>query len=42
VAAVETTAERFNRRYQLDTLTECLAYACARTAPHPYHVIIAG
>ena len=24
----------FNRRYQLDTLTERLAYACARTAPH--------
>ena len=23
----------FNRRYQLDTLTERLAYACARTAP---------
>ena len=34
----------FNRRYQLDTLTERLAYAyaCARTAPHPYRVIIAG
>ena len=35
-------AWRFNRRYQLDTLTERLAYACARTAPHPYWVIIAG
>ena len=35
-------AWRFNRRYQLDTLTERLAYACARTAPHPYRVIIAG
>ena len=33
-------AWRFNRRYQLDTLTERLAYACARTAPHPYRVII--
>ena len=32
----------FNRRYQLDTLTERLAYACARTPPHPYRVIIAG
>ena len=32
----------FNRRYQLDTLTERLAYACARTAPHPYQVVIAG
>ena len=29
-------AWHFNRRYQLDTLTEHLAYACARTAPHPY------
>ena len=28
-------AWRFNRRYQLDTMTERLAYACARTAPHP-------
>ena len=35
-------AWRCNRRYQLDTLTERLAYACARTAPHPYRVIIAG
>ncbi len=35
-------AWRFNRRYQLDTLTERLAYACAQTAPHPYRVIIAG
>ncbi len=35
-------AWRFNRRHQLDTLTERLAYACARTAPHPYRIIIAG
>ena len=35
-------AWRFNRRYQLDSLTERLAYACARTIPHPYRVIIAG
>jgi hypothetical protein len=35
-------AWRFNRRYQLETLTERLAYACARTAPHPYRIIIAG
>ena len=35
-------AWRFNRRYRLDSLTERLAYACARTAPHPYRVIIAG
>ena len=31
-------AWRFNRRYQLDRLTERLAYACAQTAPHPYRV----
>ena len=35
-------AWRFNRRFQLDTLTERLAYACARTPPHPYRIIIAG
>ena len=35
-------AWRFNCRFQLDTLTERLAYACARTAPHPYRIIIAG
>jgi len=35
-------AWRFNRRHQLDSLTERLAYACTRTAPHPYRVIVAG
>ena len=35
-------AWRFNRRYRLDSLTERLAYACARTEPHPYRVIITG
>jgi transposase-like protein len=35
-------AWRFNRRFQLDTMTERLVYACARTAPHPYRVIIVG
>ena len=35
-------AWRFNRRYQPDSLTERLAYACAHTAPHPYRIIIAG
>jgi hypothetical protein len=35
-------AWRFNRRYQLDTMTERLAYACAHTVPHPYRVIIQG
>ena len=35
-------AWRFNRHYQLETLTERLAYAYARITPHPYRVIIAG
>ncbi len=35
-------AWRFNRRYHLDSLTERLAWAAARTPPHPYRVIIAG
>jgi predicted benzoate:H+ symporter BenE len=35
-------AWRFNRRFQLDTMTERLVYACARTAPQPYRSIIAG
>jgi hypothetical protein len=35
-------AWRFNRRHQLDTMTESLAYACALTAHHPYRLIIAG
>jgi hypothetical protein len=35
-------AWRFNRRYQLDTLTERLAFACIRAEPHPYRAIIAG
>jgi hypothetical protein len=32
----------FNRCYQLDSLTERIAYACARIAPHPYRADIAG
>jgi hypothetical protein len=35
-------AWRFNRRYQLDTLTERLAFACIHASPHPYRVITAG
>src|SRR3954449_5540753 len=35
-------AWRFNRRYQLDTLTERLAYACAQSAPHLHRIIISG
>ena len=42
MASPTSFARRFNRRHQLYTLTEPLAYACARTAPHPYRVIIAG
>src|SRR3954468_16630378 len=29
-------AYRFNRRYQLDSIVERLAWAAVRTAPHPY------
>ena len=35
-------AYRFNRRYDLDTITQRLAWTCAQTKPHPYGVIIAG
>jgi len=35
-------AYRFNRRYDLDTITQRLAWTCAKTKPHPYRVIIAG
>jgi hypothetical protein len=34
-------AYRFNRRFQLDSIVERLAWAAAHTAPHPYRVIIA-
>jgi ribosomal protein L37AE/L43A len=34
-------AYRFNRRYQLDSIVERLAWAAVRTAPHPYRVITA-
>ena len=34
-------AYRFNRRRQLDSIVERLAWAATRTAPHPYRVIIA-
>jgi hypothetical protein len=30
-----------NRRFQLDSMVERLAWAAAHTAPHPYNVIIA-
>jgi hypothetical protein len=35
-------ASRFNRRYDLDTITQRRAWTCAQTPPHPYRVIIAG
>jgi hypothetical protein len=34
-------AYRFNRRFQLDSIVERLAWAATRTAPQPYRVIIA-
>jgi transposase-like protein len=34
-------AYRFNRRRQLDSIVERLAWAAARTAPQPYRVVIA-
>jgi transposase-like protein len=34
-------AYRFNRRRQLDSIVERLAWAAVRTAPHPYRVITA-
>ena len=34
-------AYRFNRRFQLDSIVERLAWAAAHTAPHPYRVVIA-
>jgi hypothetical protein len=37
-----SSAWRFNRRHQLHSLTERIAYACIRTAPHPYRIIITG
>src|SRR5215218_7137260 len=32
---------RFNRRFQLDSIVERLAWAATRTAPQPYRVIVA-
>ena len=34
-------AYRFNRRFQLDSIVERLAWAATRTAPHPYRVVTA-
>jgi ISXO2-like transposase domain len=35
-------AYRFNRRSELDSIVQRLAWAATRTVPHPYRVIIAG
>jgi transposase-like protein len=35
-------AWRFNRRYQLDTMTERLMWAALHAKPRPYRVVIAG
>jgi len=35
-------AYRFNRRYDLDTITQRLAWTCTQTKPHPYWTITAG
>jgi transposase-like protein len=35
-------AYRFNRRHQLDSIVERLAWAAAHTAPQPYRVIVTG
>src|ERR671927_1067217 len=34
-------AHRFNRRFQLDSIVERLAWAAMRTAPQPYRIVIA-
>ena len=34
-------ASRFNRRFQLDSIVERLAWAATRTVPQPYRVIVA-
>ena len=40
-AYLTSFAYRFNRRFQLDSIVERLAWAAVRTAPHPYRVITA-
>ena len=34
-------AYRFNRRFQLDSIVERLAWAAVHTGPQPYHIVIA-
>ena len=40
-AYLTSFAYRFNRRHQLDSIVQRLAWAAIRTAPQPYRVIIA-
>ena len=40
-AYLASFAYRFNRRFQLDSIVERLAWAAVRTGPHPYRVITA-
>jgi hypothetical protein len=39
---LDSFAWRFNRRYQLDTMTERLMWAGLQAKPRPYRVMIAG
>ena len=41
-AYLASYAWRFNRRYQLDTMTERLTWACLEASPTPYRTIISG
>ena len=34
-------AYRFNRRFQLDSIVQRLAWAAAHTVPQPYRIVIA-
>jgi transposase-like protein len=40
-AYLTSFASRFNRRFQLDSIVERLAWAAVHTAPHPYRVVTA-
>ena len=40
-ACLTSYASRFNRRRQLDSIVERLAWAAVQTAPQPYRVVTA-
>jgi len=40
-AYLTSFAYQFNRRYQLDSIVERLAWAAMHTVPHPYRVVTA-